>query len=181
MHAMEIPRGIQGKTEGILQNSLLVFLGTWLIALSSHLSITIPFTAIPFTVQPQTVLFLSACLGPQRAVMCVALYLTEGLMGFPVFSHGRSGLWHLLSPCGGYLLSYLPISYLTGYMFQRYQDRTPLETFVYFSLGNAGILIGGTLWLAFYVGPMQAIIIGFIPFIATDLVKNVALTRLWAK
>src|SRR5262245_34893714 len=63
----------------------MVFL-TALTAAAAQMSVQLPFTPVPFTLQPMIVLVGSAALGPRLAAASQVLYLLLGVAGFPVFA-----------------------------------------------------------------------------------------------
>jgi len=168
-------------TANVFYDALLILTGSILIALCSHLSVTTPLTHVPFTLQNHAVLFISACLGPRRAVACIAAYLLEGAMGYPVFAHGRFGVACLLGPTGGYLMSYLPVSFIVGYLFERFPNANALTRLGFFSIGSAITLVFGAMYLSTFIGWQAAIMLGMVPFLLTDAIKTVALTAIFKK
>src|SRR5580700_5808283 len=56
------------------------------VALCAHITIPIPGTPVPLTVQNFGVLLVGLLLGSRRGFAALALYLAEGAMGMPVFS-----------------------------------------------------------------------------------------------
>src|ERR1700736_5785315 len=71
--------------------------------------IPLPFTPVPFTLQPMIVLLGGAALGARLGMTSQLLYLTLGVAGLPVFAASSTlppGVARLLGPTGGYLMSY---------------------------------------------------------------------------
>lgn len=68
--------------------------------------ISIP-TAVPFTMQTLGVFLAVGVLGGKRGTLAVAVYLTMGAVGLPVFSGFTGGLGRLLHVTGGYLIGFL--------------------------------------------------------------------------
>src|ERR1700690_3447181 len=64
----------------------LVVGGSLLVALCAHITIPLPLTPVPLTVQNFGVLLVGLLLGSRRGFAALALYLAEGAMGLPVFS-----------------------------------------------------------------------------------------------
>jgi biotin transport system substrate-specific component len=97
---------------GVLQESLpgriaLVVAATALVAACAHVSLPLPFTPVPITLQTFAVLLVGMVLGPVAGFSTMVLYLAEGAMGLPVFSpHGMGGVAQLLGPTAGYLFAY---------------------------------------------------------------------------
>src|SRR5215475_7047313 len=79
---------------------------TALTAAAAQVSIPLPFTPIPFTLQPMVVLLGGAALGSRLGMSSQVLYLLAGLAGLPVFAASPvlpQGLGRLMGPSGGYL------------------------------------------------------------------------------
>src|SRR5215467_11900419 len=89
------------------------------VALCARVTIPLPFTPVPLTLQNFGVLVVGLVLGGRRGFAALALYLAEGAMGLPVFNpHGLGGVAQLLGPTGGYLMAYPFVAGLAGYVFE---------------------------------------------------------------
>jgi len=85
------------------------------VALCAHISVPLPFTAVPLTLQPFAVIVVGLLLSPIDSFAAMALYLIEGASGLPVFTpSGPGGLLQLFGPSGGFLLSYPLVSAVAG-------------------------------------------------------------------
>ena len=149
----------------------LVLTGSLVVAASAQLRYVLPFTPVPVTGQTLAVLLLGAALGSRRGALTMAAYLAEGAMGLPVFQGGGSGLPWLLGPTAGYLWSLPLAAWTAGRLAERGWDRGPVTAALSMLAGNATIYLVGLPWLAFFVGPDQVLVAGFLPFIPGDLVK----------
>ncbi len=58
-----------------------------LTAAAAQLSFPLPFTPVPFTIQPMVVLIGAAALGSRLGALSQILYLTLGIAGLPVFAY----------------------------------------------------------------------------------------------
>ncbi len=77
------------------------------VALCARVTLPLPFTPVPLTLQNFAVLLVGMTLGSRRGFAALALYLAEGLAGLPVFNPtGPGGLAQLLGPTGGFLMVY---------------------------------------------------------------------------
>ena len=82
---------------------------TVLTIVAAQISIPLPFTPVPFTLQPMVVLLGGAALGARLGMTSQLLYLAAGIAGLPVFAASPvlpQGFARLLGPTGGYLMSY---------------------------------------------------------------------------
>ena len=89
---------------------------TVVIALAAHVAFPLPFTPVPFTLQPLAVLGVGLAFGPVGGFLTLLAYLAEGACGLPVFSPaGAGGIAQLFfGPTSGYLLSYPLVAAIAG-------------------------------------------------------------------
>ena len=156
---------------------------TALTAAAAQVSVDLPFTPVPLTLQPMVVLVGAAALGPRLGFASQALYLLLGLAGAPVFAASPflpQGAARLLGPTGGYLMAYPFAAYLTGWLASRGFDRRYRTSMLAMVAGLLMIFAGGVLWLAYgapgtvgqpAAGLRAALAAGFFPFIVADLLK----------
>jgi biotin transport system substrate-specific component len=151
---------------------------TALTAAAAQISVHIPFTPVPLTLQPMVVLVGSAALGARLGASSQLLYLLLGIVGLPVFAASPilpPGVGRLLGPTGGYLLAYPLAAFVTGYLAERGYDRRYLTSLVALCAGLVTLFAGGVTWLAFFaaapVGLPAALATGLYPFVVPDLIK----------
>src|SRR5437870_11806977 len=90
-----------------LYNLVVIVSASLFVALCARITVPLPFTPVPLTLQNFGVLLVGLALGPRRAFAAMVLYLAEGAMGLPVFNPaGLGGVAQLLGPTGGYLMAY---------------------------------------------------------------------------
>ena len=75
----------RGDAAGWRKGAAVLFV-TALTALAAQISVPLPFTAVPFTLQPMVVLLGGAALGARLGLASQVLYLLIGLAGLPVFA-----------------------------------------------------------------------------------------------
>jgi biotin transport system substrate-specific component len=183
-----------GATDGSVSLALriaAVAFVTTLTAVAAQVSVPIPFTPVPFTLQPVIVLLGGAVLGPRLGMISQLLYLAAGAMGLPVFAASPAlpqGPARLIGPTGGYLLSYPLAAWLTGWLARRGFDRRYLTSVIAMLVGLSMIFAGGVLWLSSYTpeapGRLSAALrLGLYPFLLADVVKvclaGLVLPTLW--
>jgi biotin transport system substrate-specific component len=134
-------------------------------------AIPLPFSPVPITGQTLAALLIGALLGSRLGALCILLYISEGLLGVPVFAGGSAGLLRLLGPTGGYLAGMVLAAYVTGSLAERGWDRRPLTAALAMLCGNIAIYILGLPWLAHFVGAGHVLAAGLLPFIPGDLLK----------
>lgn len=160
---------------------LVVLAGAFLIAVAAQVSVPLPFTPIPVSLQTFAVLMIGGFFGVKRGVATVLAYITEGVLGLPVFAGGAFGMATLLGPRGGYLLGFVVAAALIGYFIQKIQRKSIPKLFLSFFIAHSIILVCGGLWLSLYVGPTQAYLLGIAPFLLGEVVKVTLLTALFHK
>jgi biotin transport system substrate-specific component len=144
---------------------------SFLIALSAQFSFRLPFSPVPLTAQTLAVLSTGVILGSRRGALAVLAYLSQGVLGLPVFAGGMAGIVYLLGPTGGYLLGFVAAAYLTGLLAERGFDRRIGTALVTMLIGNLAIYLIGLPWLSIFVGLKAALPLGLYPFIIGDAMK----------
>ena len=117
-----------------------------LTAAAAQLSFPLPFTPVPFTIQPMIVLIGAAALGSRLGALSQILYLTLGLAGLPVFAFSPElpqGFLRLMGPTGGYLMAYPLAAFVTGLLAERGLDRRYLTSIFAMAVGLSVIFAGG--------------------------------------
>ena len=154
-----------------------------LTSAAAQISIPLPFTAVPLTLQPMIVLVGALALGSRLGAASQVLYLAAGIAGLPVFAASATlppGALRLLGPTGGYLMAYPIAAFVAGYLAERGFDRRYLTSVTAMSAGLAIIFASGVLWLALFartlagsepVGLQSALATGLYPFITQDLIE----------
>ena len=151
---------------------------TVLTAAAAQVSVPLPFTAVPFTLQPMVVLIGGAALGSRLGFSSQVLYILAGVAGLPVFAASPilpQGAARLIGPTGGYLLAFPIAAFVAGALAERGFDRRYLTSVFAMAVGLAVIFVFGVTWLTL-VTPVDvrgAIATGLVPFLPADLLKIV--------
>ena len=177
-----ISRGDSAATARGIQIGSVLFITT-LTAAAAQMSIPLPFTAVPLTLQPMVVLVGGFALGARLAFVSQVLYLAAGIAGLPVFAASATlppGALRLLGPTGGYLMAYPVAAFVAGYLAERGFDRRYLTSVLAMCAGLAIIFASGVTWLGLFartatasapVGMQAALATGLYPFILPDIIK----------
>lgn len=153
---------------------------TALTAAASQVSVPLPFTPVPFTLQPMIVLLGGAALGPRLGMAAQIAYLAAGLAGLPVFAFSPElpqGAARLLGPTAGYLMAYPLAAFVAGSLATRGFDRRYLTSVLAMTAGLAVIFAGGITWLTLFAPGAEgrsldaALTTGFYPFVVADAIK----------
>lgn len=155
---------------GVVRDVALVLGGSILTGLAAQVSIPLPFTPVPLTLQTFAVLLVGASLGTARGVLSMVLYLAAGVVGVPWFSGGTSGMG---GASFGYVVGFVLAAALVGRLAERGATRGPVRTAGVMIAGNLAIYAVGVPWLmgAAHVGFAKALALGVVPFLVGDLIK----------
>jgi biotin transport system substrate-specific component len=154
------------------KQAAIVIGGSLFVALCARVTIPLPFTPVPLTLQNFAVLVLGLTLGARRGFAALALYLAEGAAGLPVFSPmGPGGFAQLLGPTGGFLLAYPLVAGWTGFVFER-GSRTFARAAGAAMLGEIVLFAGGVSWLTVLTQSfVRAIQFGVSGFVFAEVIK----------
>jgi biotin transport system substrate-specific component len=163
-------------TQSRVRNAILILGLTGFTALAAQVSIPLPFTPVPLTLQTFAVLAGAAALGAERAVIAQVLYITLAVAGVPVLAGGASGHEVVVGATGGYLIGFVLASYVVGRISSNGASTKSGKTALAFLAGSVLIYALGAPWLAFTTGNTitWAVVNGVVPFLVGDLIKAVA-------
>ncbi len=159
----------QQSTHEKLKTMMIISIFTAIICILAQ--VTIPLPIVPITGQTLAIGLAATILGSRKGTLAVGLYLILGAVGLPVFAGMSGGVGIIVGPTGGYLLSYLPVAFLTGFLLEKTKF-TIFNAILANILGMILTLVLGTLWLkvtlsltwtaAFYSGSAPFILVGLI-------------------
>jgi biotin transport system substrate-specific component len=133
---------------------LLAIVATGFVAACAHISVPLPFTPVPITLQDFAVLLVGMTLGPAAGFSAMVLYLAEGALGLPVFTpYSAGGIAHLLGPNGRYLFSY-PLAAAVAGVGVRIMGRITSRfrsALVAAAIASLPIFAIGAGWLAYFL------------------------------
>ncbi len=142
------------------------------IALCAHVTVPLPFTPVPLTLQNFGVLVVGLVLGSRRGFAALALYIAEGAVGLPVFNPtGLGGLAQLLGPTGGFLIAYPLVAAVAGFIFER-GKRTFARAAAGALTAEVVLFAAGITWLAVLTHSFaQAVRFGLYWFVFAEVIK----------
>lgn len=139
-------------------------------ALTARITIPLPFTPVPITLQVMAVLLAGLVLGPRAGAASQITYLAAIAAGLPLDARAL-GPAALAGPTAGYLLGFVPAAFVTGWLAEKLSCGRS-SRFLAASAGVIVIYAVGTAWLAPIVGGLRpAWTLGVAPFILIDLGK----------
>ncbi len=165
----------RSRTAGLALRGSAAVAASLFVALCAHISIPLPLTPIPFTLQPFAVILVGMLLGPSMGFAAMAAYLCEGAAGLPVFTPGLlQGVARLIGPSAGYLFAYPVAAALAGALPRLFARANRWAAFA--TAGAAAILFVyacGALWFSHALHmPFTTALGGTVaPFALSDAVK----------
>jgi biotin transport system substrate-specific component len=168
-----VPVRIGERVSPVLRNIVFVIAGALLIYLTSRISIPIPDSPVPFTLQNFGVLVVGGGLGMRRGGLAGLLYVVLGAVGLPFFAESRGGVDVILGTNGGYLAGFIVAAALVGRLAELGWDRRIGGAVGATLLGTLVIYGIGVPWLAYvaHLSPSDAIAKGLEPFVVFDTIK----------
>src|SRR5579862_7118604 len=142
------------------------------VALCARVTVPLPFTPVPLTLQNFGVLLVGFTLGGRRGFAALALYLAEGASGMPVFNPaGPGGVAQLLGATGGFLLAYPFVAGLAGLIMER-GKASFARAVAAGVLAEVVLFAGGLSWLAVLTHSFaQALRFGLYWFVFAEVIK----------
>ena len=147
-----------------------------LTAVSARVTVNLPFTPVPFTLQVLLVLLAGLVLGPRDGALSQLAYLAAISAGAPLDARMLGpAVW--ASPTAGYLLGFAAAAFAAGSVAGRLRGRLPGAELAAGAAGILALYAVGVVWLAlfFYRGDLPAAAAaGAAPFLGIDLIKAAA-------
>jgi len=165
----EIHRGMDWRREWAKQAAI-VITASLFVALCARVTVPLPFTPVPLTLQNFGVLAVGLLLGSRRGFAALALYVAEGAFGLPVFSMG-AGIAYLLGPTGGFLIAYPLVAFVAGYIYEHSSRRFVWGAFSAM-VAEVVLFASGLSWLVVLTHSVStAIRFGLYWFVFAEIIK----------
>lgn len=155
------------------------FIGSLLITMAAK--VNVPVWPVPVTLQSMAIAMIAGAFGFRMATATVGLYLAQGAMGLPVFAGAFAGMPYLFGPTGGFLIGFLVMAAIIGWLADRGAMRNVFTGFTAMLAGSAVMFVIGFVWLltmagqAAWIDQSNALVSAFQgavqPFIVWDIVK----------
>jgi biotin transport system substrate-specific component len=164
--------GPASRTLHWAEQAAIVVSASLFVALCARITVPLPFTPVPLTLQNLGVLLVGLTLGSRRGFAALALYLVEGAVGIPVFSSaGPGGVAQLLGATGGFLLAYPFVAGLAGWIMDR-GEASFARAAAAGVLAELVLFSGGLSWLAVLTHSFaQALRFGLYWFVFAEVIK----------
>lgn len=155
----------------------IVICASLFVALCARVTVPLPFTPVPLTMQNFGVLAVGLMLGSRRGFAALALYLAEGAAGLPVFSPSilGGGIAQILGPTGGFLMAYPLVAFVAGWIYEK-STACSSRRFAWAALSSVAaelvLFAGGLSWLALQTHSIaMAIRWGLYWFVFAEVIK----------
>jgi biotin transport system substrate-specific component len=142
-----------------------------LTALTARITIYLPFTPVPITLQTLAVVLSGLVLGARGGFLAQSAYLGLVAVGLPLDANGL-GVVAFFGPTAGYLIGFMPAAVVTGWLAEKSAPGVWWGNFAAAITGILVIYLVGVSWLAVVLGSLpQAVMVGILPFVLFDLIK----------
>lgn len=133
---------------------------------------SIPIGPIPISVTNFVILLSVYLLGTKGGTISYIVYLLLGVAGLPVFSGYQGGLGKLAGPTGGYLIGFILMALIAGFVMERFYAHMWITIFGMI-VAMLAAYFAGTVW---FIWQMQcdvwyALTTCVFPFLLIDLIK----------
>jgi biotin transport system substrate-specific component len=155
------------------KQAAIVISASLFVAVCARVTVPLPFTPVPLTLQNFGVLAVGLLLGSRRGFAALALYLLEGAFGMPVFSPSvlGGGIAQLLGPTGGFLMAYPLVAFVSGWIYEHSSRRFGWAALAAVA-AEVVLFAGGLSWLAVLTHSVSlAIRFGLYWFVFAEVIK----------
>jgi biotin transport system substrate-specific component len=159
------------------KQAAIVITASLFVALCARVTVPLPFTPVPLTLQNFGVLAVGLLLGSRRGFAALSLYLVEGAFGLPVFSPSilGGGVAQILGPTGGFLMAYPLVAFVAGWIYEQKTEPSS-RRFGWAALSAVAaelvLFAGGLSWLAVLTHSVSlAIRYGLYWFVFAEVIK----------
>ncbi len=155
-----------------VKQAAIVISASLFVALCAKITLPLPLTPVPLTLQNFGVVLVGLLLGSRRGFAALALYLVEGASGLPVFSPtGPGGIAQILGPTGGFLMAYPFVAFVAGWIYERTSRRLAGAIFAGVA-AEIVLFVGGLSWLyALTHSVSVAVKLGLYWFVFAEVIK----------
>ena len=169
--------GQQTRSVEWAKQAAVVVAASLFVALCARVTVPLPFTPVPLTLQNFGVLAVGLLLGSRRGFAALALYLLEGAFGMPVFSPSLlgGGIAQILGPTGGFLMAYPLVAFVAGWIYEQRSEKRS-RRFGWAALSSVAaelvLFAGGLSWLVVLTHSVSlAIRYGLYWFVFAEVIK----------
>lgn len=136
------------------------------------LTIPLPISPVPISFTNLAIYLSIYVLGAKAGTVSYLIYLLLGFAGLPIFSGFTGGLGKLAGPTGGYLVGFIFMAVIAGWVIDRFPGKYAVHA-VGLAAGTIISYAFGTAWLSSQLGLTftAGLGVGVLPYIPGDVVK----------
>jgi biotin transport system substrate-specific component len=130
---------------------------------------------VPITLSMFAVFLCGLLQKPKYAVLSCVVYVLLGAIGIPVFAGMKGGLSVLMSPTGGFIISYPVVVLIISLFVQKFSGKT-FAVIISLVIAIFVCYTFGTVWFMIITGSglLHALSICVLPFIPFEIIKAAA-------
>ncbi|WP_051023222.1 biotin transporter BioY [Calidifontibacillus oryziterrae] len=118
-----------------------------LMAIGANISSFLIVGGVPITLQTFFSILAGAILGRRIGAISMIVYILVGIAGAPVTAQFVGGPIIVMKPTFGFLLSYILVAYVTGYIIEKVKDPKVGRFIIASLIGMAINYVFGTNWM----------------------------------
>ncbi len=155
------------KTANLVKTAMF----TAIIAVLSQISVPLGFTPVPVSLGSLGILLAAGLLTFPYGIVAVAVYISLGAVGLPIFANFGSGIGTLAGPTGGFILGYLAAAIVVGMILRL--NKGGATTLIALTLGTIAVYTCGVFGFMLVTGNNLAATLAatVLPFLLGDAVK----------
>ncbi|MCL2089578.1 MAG: biotin transporter BioY [Oscillospiraceae bacterium] len=155
------------------------------LTVCSWVSVPMPFSLVPITLQTMAVLLIAVMLRPTETLYTTLVWILLGVIGLPVFSGFQSGIGTIMNYTGGFIIGFIPAAWLLSFILNSGQNpsevRGKIDGIGYIKL-IAGVLLSsviiylfGVPWFMYVLDKnlTEALTLSCLPYLPGDVIKAV--------
>lgn len=160
---------------------LMSFMMACITGIMAQIVIPLPWTPVPITAQTFAVLCSGLFLGKKYGCLSQILYIILGIAFIPWFGGMTGGIETFLGSTCGFFIGFIIAAYFIGFITEKYaKARNFTRMAIVIGIANfaliyipglAGLALWSSLTQSATLSVVDLLMMGFIPFIAGDIVK----------
>ena len=133
--------------------------------------ITIPIGTVPISLSLFAIILAAISLGVKKGVLTTLIYILIGSLGIPVFAGFTGGIHILFGPTGGFIISYIFVTFIIAFVSEKTNKKLILFIFSLLSLAVCYLLGSLQYSLISKVSFYNSLSVCVYPFVVFDVLK----------
>src|SRR5699024_6075202 len=123
------------------------------------LAVPIGGTSVPLSLQTFFAIIAGLMLGKRLGSFAIITYILVGTAGLPIFAGLQGGPFVLISPTGGFLLSFIFVAYISGWIAEKFNKQAGkayttaalIGVFINYIIGVSYMYLAMNTWLELHI------------------------------